>query len=435
MPISLGIGTAVTRGGGLYGPSPQLDLNFASLLSLTPSVGPTPSFTRASTGTYFDASGVLTTAAINGPRFDHVYNGVSWVSKGLLVEEQRTNLLLYSNPYIAATDRWGTTNAVLTPNAVISPDGTQNASSLIGDNAANVFQSYYYINQGSGTYTQSFYLQANGTSIIGALDYTGSVIVAWFNLSNGTTQSGSYLSTAYSSSITDVGNGWYRCTLANQSAVSMQWIHLRPVTTMGGTTPVTGTGLIGYYVYGVQAEAGSFATSLIPNNGSATTRSADVCQITGGDFSGFWNASEGAIAFDGDYLGPDSTVIRYTFGVSDTSNPSTSFIGSATNRVTSGNYSTIMYNSNALEFQLDTGTNPSSGSRIALGLAFKQNDFAISRDGGSPVIDSTGFIPPTINAMAIGSLYAFNGYMNGHIARLRYYNTRLINSQLVALST
>jgi hypothetical protein len=68
------------------GPSAALDLNFASLLSLTPSVGPTPSYTRASTGTSTNASGVLTTAAINEPRFDHVYNGSSWVSKGLLIE-------------------------------------------------------------------------------------------------------------------------------------------------------------------------------------------------------------------------------------------------------------------------------------------------------------------------------------------------------------
>jgi hypothetical protein len=195
-----------------------------------------------------------------------------------------------------------------------------------------------------------------------------------------------------------------------------------------------GNGTSGVFIWGAQIEAGSFPTSYIPTTTAAVTRSADVCQITGTDFSGFWNASEGAIAFDGDYLGPDSTVIRYTFGVSDTSNPSNSFIGSATNRATSGNYSTIMYNSGSLQFQLDTGSNPSAGSRIALALAIKQNDFAISRDGGSPVIDSTGSIP-TINAMAIGSLYAFSGYMNGHIARLRYYPVRIPNATLQVLST
>ena len=52
-------------------------------------------FTRSTTGTYFDANGVMQTAASNTPRFDH--DPVTGVAKGLLVEEQRTNLVKYSN--------------------------------------------------------------------------------------------------------------------------------------------------------------------------------------------------------------------------------------------------------------------------------------------------------------------------------------------------
>jgi hypothetical protein len=60
-----------------------LDLNFMFPGSMPPGV----TFTRASTATYTDASGVIQTAAVNQPR---------WESRGLLIEEARTNLLLNS---------------------------------------------------------------------------------------------------------------------------------------------------------------------------------------------------------------------------------------------------------------------------------------------------------------------------------------------------
>lgn len=51
-------------------------------------------FTRASTGTYFDAAGVMQTAGSNVPRFD--FDPATLQPRGLLIEEQRTNLLLNS---------------------------------------------------------------------------------------------------------------------------------------------------------------------------------------------------------------------------------------------------------------------------------------------------------------------------------------------------
>lgn len=67
-----------------------LDINFLNTTALDARV----TFTRASIGTYFDANGVMQTAAANGPRFD--YDPVTHVSRGLLIEESRTNLLLNS---------------------------------------------------------------------------------------------------------------------------------------------------------------------------------------------------------------------------------------------------------------------------------------------------------------------------------------------------
>ena len=80
----------------IAGAVPSLDLRFADNKSLADAVTGASliTFTRASSGTYVDSAGVLQTAAIDVPRFDH--NPTTGESLGLLVEEQRTNLLLNS---------------------------------------------------------------------------------------------------------------------------------------------------------------------------------------------------------------------------------------------------------------------------------------------------------------------------------------------------
>ena len=74
----------------------SLDLRFADSKSLVDSVSRQSlvTFTRASSATFIDSTGTLQTAATDVPRFDH--NPITGESLGLLVEEQRTNLLLNS---------------------------------------------------------------------------------------------------------------------------------------------------------------------------------------------------------------------------------------------------------------------------------------------------------------------------------------------------
>ena len=135
---------------------PSLDLNFALFKDLRPRIGPTPSYTRASTGTYFNSSGVLTTAAINGPRFDHVYSGSSWVSKGLLIEEQRVNYVKYANDL--STNWANEAGATREYNSIVSPDGTTDATKLnVTVNGLSGIYQHSLLNGGSGTYTYSIF--------------------------------------------------------------------------------------------------------------------------------------------------------------------------------------------------------------------------------------------------------------------------------------
>jgi hypothetical protein len=71
-------------------PAPTLDMSFLTPGSLDGRI----TFTRASTATYFDATGTMQTAAVNAPRWD--YNRTTLVLNGLLIEEARTNSVLNS---------------------------------------------------------------------------------------------------------------------------------------------------------------------------------------------------------------------------------------------------------------------------------------------------------------------------------------------------
>src|SRR5678816_4391057 len=71
------------NGGG----GPALSLDFMTPGTLDPRI----TFTRASTGTYFDSAGVMQTAALNAPRWD--YNPATLQLRGLLLEDTRTNNL------------------------------------------------------------------------------------------------------------------------------------------------------------------------------------------------------------------------------------------------------------------------------------------------------------------------------------------------------
>jgi hypothetical protein len=114
-------------GGDLFTVAP-LDLNFARYKTLDPRI----TFTRASSGTYVDSAGALQTAATNEARFTH--DPTTGESLGLLVEEQRTNLLLNSatlstqNVTVAAAAH----TLSFTGTGTITLSGTSTAGPLVG---------------------------------------------------------------------------------------------------------------------------------------------------------------------------------------------------------------------------------------------------------------------------------------------------------------
>lgn len=264
-----GAASAVTFG-------PALLLTFDDGSPLDPLV----TFTRASTGTYSDNAGVTQTAAIDAARFDH--NPVTLAPLGLLIEEQRTNLLLRSQEFNNAS--WTKTNCTVGANARTSPDGTANADAIIpsaGSVSVAIQQAATIV--AAAPYTYSVYVE-NGTLGSNWIEITAWDAVtfrrAWFNLATGA--KGASLGSPGAWNITAVGGGRYRVdiitTLSGGTTMTC-YISPRPANSSLGN--VTGDGASpAFYAYGAQLEAGAFATSYIPTVAATVARSADVAKFT-----------------------------------------------------------------------------------------------------------------------------------------------------------
>lgn len=409
-------------------PLPALDLDWATNRSLPASYGPTPTFTRASTGTYFDGQGILKTAAVNGPRFNHVYNGTSWVSRGLLVEEQRTNLLQYSEQF--NTSPWTALNASVSANSITSPDGNTTADKLVESaTGPHGHEVYYLFTASTTTYTISVFAKAGERSSL--YISLGSVINngVYFNLSNGAVGTATG---GLTGQIQDVGNGWFRCSVTGALSAGANYIQI--ALSNGTTYDYTGNGTSGLYLFGAQLESGAFPTSYIGTTNSSVVRSSDVCQITGTDFSGFWNGTEGSVVFEADTFSGSSDLCRY-FEFTMLSSVGSPSIGSATVNSAGSAGGDNVYN-----FVWDSGFQAqlfASPARPSAKNAFawKANDFAASINGAAALTDTSGTVPSGIDVLTIASRYGSLNLLNGHIARLRYYPVRLTNAKLQELST
>jgi hypothetical protein len=391
---------------------PSLDLRFADNKSLTDAVTGQQliTFTRASTGTFTDSAGTLQTAATDVPRFDH--NPTTGESLGLLVEEARTNLLQRSEEFDNA-GTWGVLNATVTANTQLAPNGTTSAETLTdvnGVTSANVgcFQSTTLAD--STTYAMSCYVKAGTktTCRVGIRAKDGTNILANFNLSAASTTAGN----ALSSTIQDAGNGWYRCTAICASATGATGPRgIVFIDTASYTANGTGT----IQVWGAQLEAGAFPTSYIPTTTAAATRAADVASITGSAFSSWYRQDEGTVfgvaTINGIAAQNYIAAIDAGAGFADSH---LYYAVTGTPR-----FETFVASTNQSQLIPAPATALTAGSQFAMGYAFKQNDFAASRNGGSVATDVSGNVP-TANRLAIGSSgSAFQ--LNGTIRRLTYW--------------
>jgi len=261
---------------------PTLNLDFANSKQLDPRI----TFYRDSIATYYDSKGVLRYANVNEPRFDH--DPVTGESKGLLIEEARQNLQKYSyhmnGGSTPSPNEWDNVRAGVVTNMGIAPDRSYQANYFYansGSNTNHYLREYFtgltagdiytysmYVKKGSIQYCQLEFLSHDGASA-----YTGSH--QYFDLTDGTKDNTGGNVNPIDSTITPVGNDWYRKTLTG--AVASGHNQLLMVFTLCQTpNDITFVGDYsdGMYVWGAQMEKGSFATSYVPSDTRFTSRSS-----------------------------------------------------------------------------------------------------------------------------------------------------------------
>ncbi len=430
----MGVSPYVTLGGpsALYKFAPSLLLDFTNTETLDPRI----TFTRASSGTRFNSSGVLVTMGNNEPRFD--YNPVTLASNGLLIEEQRTNLLTYSEQFNNAA--WGKGNSSITANTIVSPDGTLDADKVVEDTANNTHRvSVSNVSVTSGTaYTFSIFAKAAERSAVqlsfGSDASAFPITQAIFSL----TGSGSFVNNGGTPNavITNLGNGWYRCSVTATASSTTSSGVLRIFVcngTTAGSDSYTGNGTSGLYIWGAQLEAGAFPTSYIPTVAAQVTRSADVAIMTGTNFSSWYNAANQGTLFVDWSLPVNTSDTNALFTIDSNGLPTIAIrmggnVGGRRIRAYAQNTGGVF------EYAVDAPINASSTIGKSSVSYLETNSFSVCDSGGAVVTDSVGTITgQTFTQASIGrngSLYA-----NGHIRKIAYYPIRVTNAQLQALTS
>lgn len=403
----VGTRRALLSGGGAkwWKAGAALDVDFAgnrtfnSLGNTVSTPGALLTMTRASTATYFNGNGVLVTASANVMRLD--YAPVTHTPLGVLIEEQRTNLLTYSEQFNNAA--W-TVSTAPTPNDAIAPDGILSADLITRTGTTYAIYNTTGVTVSASTsYTFSFWVKFGTASAI---------TIAAYDLT-----AGAFISTSITPTVVQTSSGWarYIATFTTPVGCTSLRVYADRNTNNNGT----------FWIWGAQLEAGAFATSYIPTTSAQVTRAADNISLATSAFS--FSATEGTVSAAADApnistnnlgvfaLGTSASVIMRYFRQTD-AQPVFQVVDTTT------------------QATLGLGATWTTSASVKSAMAYRVDDFAASKNGGAPVTATSGTVPAVAASLVFGNAAGI-GYLNGHISRLTYWNTRLPNTTLQSLSS
>jgi hypothetical protein len=224
------------------------------------------SFTRATKATRVNSRGLIEAIETGIPRLDH-YNGSC---PSLLLETQRTNKVSTSNDFNGSG--WSLSYLNATPNQLVSPDGTLNASKLeiIGNgHLRNNLEASFNIG-----YAYSIFIKKGNSRFITirSVFFTQSFNVG-FDLDTLTAET--------NGKIENYGNDWYRLSISKNISTDADksgFFYVYLPNSLGSQTSVNGNYA---YFYGGQIEDGNFISSYIPTINSAVTRLKETVNNSG----------------------------------------------------------------------------------------------------------------------------------------------------------
>ena len=315
---------------------------------------------------------------INKPRIEYDAEGNCL---GLLVEEGRTNKVLYSEDFTHSS--WLKQELTVAPAPVAAPDGTMTATHVVktGSNAHLVTTSIGSTADRSSIWART--VSGTGTMYLGGTD---------------------------ASTLVTVTEEWQKL---DAQAVN---IHMYAANFRGLAT------LTEVYVWGAQLETGSFPTSYIPTSGSAVTRSADVASLAVSEFG--YNQDQGTVVMERRFLSNDVS-----------SNSGTDLWEDGTNKISLRKAAYLINVNGAGQANSGYGSPIDYVSFHKIGLAFKPNSVIGSTSGGLSAEDTSAAIPNAVNTIQLNRVDTNASFhINGHIKSVQYYPLRLSNAQLQALT-
>ena len=338
-----------------------------------------------------------------------------------LLEPISTNLIDYSEDIEGSN--WTTSGIATTTDVTTSPDGTQNADLIDSVSNGSCFISDSTLTFTIGnTYTFSVFAKKGNNDWIRTAHVSSATNASWFDLENGVVGTVN----GVSGTIEDFGNGWYKCTntfVATQATGGNQVFI--GICDANGSTDAGASGQ-NDYVWGMQVEELSYATSYIPTSGTTVTRAQESCV----DATPTINSLEGVLYAEISAL-VDNDGIRLI----------------SLNDGTSGNIVQMYYSSTANKIVCQTKVASSTQSSIQyvalsqtdihkIAFKYKENDFALWVDGIEIGSDTSGSVwaEGTLNQLdfnvGTGSLPFY-----GNTKDLKVYDKALTDDELTELTT
>jgi len=402
---------------------PSLDLDFTQEV-----LDERITFSRGSIGTRVNRNRLIETVAANQPRFD--YDPVTGECKGLLIEESRQNLIINSEDFGNAS--WGKFTSSIQTNIITAPDGNTTADKMVvtlaGTGGGYVIRDLS-ITSGT-TYTASCFVKAaefSSFAFVFQSNAFGSNLFARFNLSTGTLGT---IDAGVTASIQAFPNGWYRCiATATATSTISSGVQFR--------VSLRGDGTSGIYIWGAQLETGAFPTSYIPTTASTVTRSADLVDMTGTNFSSWYNQTEGTIYTNNriPYIpNPNVSLYFLIFGIN---------VGNrhSIEQTTANGLTYITQNSGGIQYW------STSGSGVLPVNTNRKTTYAYASSNNTTMLAATSNqtynfsqrssrtdVYKSMTTLYLGRFGNSLYFLNGTIARFTYYPKKLKDNQLLYLT-
>lgn len=409
------------------------------------------SLARASTASYVDAAGYLSFASANSPRFDRNSDPASsYAPKGLLIEGQSQNEILYSESITSGPWNAMSLVAVTLDSPVISPSNQTSVIYRVSDTNQDAYNigrtSQQFTNDlwNDEDYVASVFVKQPSSGAQYAALYFGentfscTGVVIDFSNGNGTGLNGPWGCNTPEKNwgIQKFRDGWYRIWarlhshpthVGNGSNGGQGFVFLIPAFRTNGTG-LTGDGEImatgDTYFWGMQVERGSSMTSYIQTISAVTTRNADIVTDTLSNIAGFVPAY-GTFRVEADVAdragGLGGTVLELC-GASCPSNAlNMTIVNSQLARVSA----TFNGSSIAPSYIFSPGVYNAGGSNI-FGVSYKQESFgvngAVSGHGFSTGVTAIATTPDfSAGTLRLGNNSLNNSPAQMHLKKIEYW--------------